>query len=161
MGNYTNPDAAGCLLEATACAQVIRELERVTEKFKRKIEREAEKRREELRAALKYESLTEIHDAYGYDMITEQQYQLYTELFERGEAALEDHVPTRAERVHHILLSIRRELNELTHADLIHKVKSAVPSVRNVIVTAPAEDIFLEEDKIILPSAVSVTVQGV
>ena len=55
----------------------------------------------------------------------------------------------------------RRELNELTHADLIHKVKSAVPSVRNVIVTAPAEDVFLEEDKIILPSAVSVTVQGV
>ena len=61
------------------------------------------------------------------------------------------------------LLRIRQrsELNELTHADLIHKVKSAVPSVRNVIVTAPAEDIFLEEDKIILPSAVSVTVQGV
>ncbi|MCX4372882.1 MAG: adenylosuccinate lyase [Dysosmobacter sp.] len=110
MGNYTNPDAAGCLLEAAACAQVIRELDRVTEKFKRKIEREAEKRREELRAALEYESLAEIHDAYGYDMITEQQYQLYTELFERGEAVLEDHAPTRAERVHYILLSIRREL---------------------------------------------------
>ena len=55
MGNYTNPDAAGCLLEAEACAQVIRELERLAEKFKRKIEREAEKRREELRAALEYE----------------------------------------------------------------------------------------------------------
>lgn len=110
MGNYTDPDSAGCLLEAEACALVIRELDRSAEKFKRKIERESEKRQEELRMALEYESLAEIHDAYGYDMITEQQYQLYTDLFEQGEAALEDHAPTRAERAHHILLSIRRDL---------------------------------------------------
>ncbi|WP_289834933.1 baseplate J/gp47 family protein [uncultured Phocaeicola sp.] len=55
----------------------------------------------------------------------------------------------------------RRELNELTHADLIHKVKSAVPSVRNVTVTIPETDIFLDADKIILPSTISITVQGV
>lgn len=55
----------------------------------------------------------------------------------------------------------RRELNELTHADIIHKVKSDVSEVRNVIVTTPAEDLFLDEGKVILPGTITVTIQGV
>ncbi|MCI9121141.1 MAG: baseplate J protein [Oscillibacter sp.] len=55
----------------------------------------------------------------------------------------------------------RRELNELTHADIIYKVKSELPDVRNVIVTAPEEDLFLDKGKVILPGEITVTVEGV
>ena len=55
----------------------------------------------------------------------------------------------------------RRVFNELTHADLIHKIKSDVSVVRNVTVTAPAEDLFLATDKVILPGTITVSVEGV
>lgn len=55
----------------------------------------------------------------------------------------------------------RRELNELTHADIIYKVKSDVSDIRNVVVTTPAQDLFLDDDKVILPGTITVTVQGV
>lgn len=55
----------------------------------------------------------------------------------------------------------RRVFNELTHADLIHKIKSNVSVVRNVTVTAPAEDLFLATDKVILPGTITVSVEGV
>ncbi|SHI88171.1 baseplate J/gp47 family protein [Lutispora thermophila] len=59
------------------------------------------------------------------------------------------------------LLQIRknRELNELTHADIVYAVKSKVASVRNVKVTIPSEDVFLESDKVIILGEVSVTVE--
>ena len=56
-------------------------------------------------------------------------------------------------------ISKSRVLNELTHADLIYTVKSGVPAVRNVIVTAPAADMFLESDKVILPGSITVTIE--
>lgn len=55
----------------------------------------------------------------------------------------------------------RRELNELTHADIIYKVKSEVPNIRNVTITTPADDLFLPSDKVILPGEITVTIQGV
>lgn len=55
----------------------------------------------------------------------------------------------------------RREFHELTHADIIYKIKSEVSSVRNVTVTLPAEDLFLDSDQVILPGEISVTVEGV
>ena len=55
----------------------------------------------------------------------------------------------------------RRVFNELTHADLIHKVKSDVSVVRNVTVTTPTEDLFLATDKVILPGTITVSVEGV
>lgn len=55
----------------------------------------------------------------------------------------------------------RREFNELTHADIIHKIKSDVHVVRNVTVTKPSEDLFLEKNKVILPGEITVTVEGV
>lgn len=36
-----------------------------------------------------------------------------------------------------------------------------VPSVRNVTVTAPAADLFLERGKVILPGQLTVSIQGV
>lgn len=58
-------------------------------------------------------------------------------------------------------ISKSRVLNELTHADLIFKVKSDVTGVRNVTITSPAADLFLSTDKVILPGEITVTVQGV
>lgn len=59
------------------------------------------------------------------------------------------------------LLQIRknRELNELTHADLVYAIKSKVSAIRNVKVTVPTADVFLSNDKVIILGAVSVTVE--
>lgn len=58
-------------------------------------------------------------------------------------------------------LTKTRTLYELTHADLIFKIKSDVTTVRNVIVTTPPEDVALTNDKVIMPGTITVTVQGV
>lgn len=61
------------------------------------------------------------------------------------------------------LLRIRksRALNELTHADIIFRVKSDVPILRNVTVTQPPADLMLERSKVILASEITVTITGV
>lgn len=55
----------------------------------------------------------------------------------------------------------RRELHELTHADIIHKVKTEISDIRNVTVTMPEADLFLDKGKVILPGEITITVQGV
>lgn len=54
-----------------------------------------------------------------------------------------------------------RTLNELTHADLIFKVKKDIPALRNVTVSTPAADLFLATGKVILPGEIAVTITGV
>lgn len=54
-----------------------------------------------------------------------------------------------------------RNLNELTIADIIFTVKSKVSEIQNVKVTAPAEDVLLESDKIVIAGEITVTVQKV
>lgn len=71
-------------------------------------------------------------------------------LAERTESAVIDLLKLRG----------RRELNELTHADIICKVKSEVAQIRNVIVTTPEADLFLSDDKIIIPGTITVTING-
>lgn len=58
-------------------------------------------------------------------------------------------------------ISRARKLNELTHADIIYAVKRDVSVVRNVIVTSPAQDLFLASNKVILPGTITVTIEGV
>lgn len=54
-----------------------------------------------------------------------------------------------------------RNLNELTVADVIFTVKSKVSEIQNVKVTAPAEDVLLSSDKIVIAGEITVTVQKV
>lgn len=54
-----------------------------------------------------------------------------------------------------------RNLNELTIADIIFTVKSKVSEIQNVKVTAPAEDVLLSSDKIVIAGEITVTVQKV
>ncbi|PYG86745.1 putative phage protein gp47/JayE [Ruminiclostridium sufflavum DSM 19573] len=56
-------------------------------------------------------------------------------------------------------ISKDRNLNELTHADIIYAVKGSASYVRNVKVTIPSEDIFLENDKVIVLGEISLTVE--
>ena len=53
---YTNPDAAGYLLEADACKKVEAELRRLADKYQRKIDRERAARETEFEACLLYTS---------------------------------------------------------------------------------------------------------
>lgn len=107
---YTNPDAAGYLLEADACKKVEAELKRVADKYQRKIDREHAARKAEFEAVMEYRSETEILDAYGWEFITEQQYDRYLDIFRRGQEALDDHLPTVNELTHKILLRILSDI---------------------------------------------------
>lgn len=70
-------------------------------------------------------------------------------LAERVQAAVTDLLKLRG----------RREFNELTHADIIYKVKNEISVIRNVTVTEPAADLFLDSDKVIMPGTISVTIE--
>ncbi len=72
---YTNPDAAGYLLEADACKKVEAELRRIADKYQRKIDREQAAREAEFEAAMQYRSENELLEAYGWEIITEKQYE--------------------------------------------------------------------------------------
>lgn len=108
---YTNPDAAGYLLEADACKKVVAELSRIADKYQRKIDREQAARETEFEAAMQYRSENELLDAYGWEVITETQYELYLDLFRRGRKALENHAPTVNEAAHQILLRILSDID--------------------------------------------------
>ena len=110
MNVYTNPDSGGCLLEAEACKLIIKELDRIREKYQRKVDREKEARRKELAAVMEYANEGEILDAYGCEIITRQQYERCVDVFRQGESMLENHPPTKAERVCKILFRIRRDI---------------------------------------------------
>lgn len=108
---YTNPDAAGYLLEADACKKVVAELRRIADKYQRKIDREQAARETEFEAAMQYRSENELLDAYGWEFITVKQYELYLDLFRRGREALENHAPTVNEAAHRILLRILSDID--------------------------------------------------
>mgnify|MGYP005775246573 CR=1 FL=1 len=109
--NYTNPDAAGFLLEADACKKVEAELRRSADKYQRKIDREQAEREAEFEAAMQYRSEGELLDAYGWEIITEKQYIRYLDIFRQGCAALENHAPTVNELAHRILLRILSDID--------------------------------------------------
>ena len=107
---YTNPDAAGYLLEADACKKVEAELRRLADKYQRKIDRERAARETEFEAAMQYRSENDLLDAYGWEVITEKQYEIYLDIFRRGRDALENHAPTVNEAVNRILLRILSDI---------------------------------------------------
>jgi uncharacterized phage protein gp47/JayE len=70
------------------------------------------------------------------------------------------------ERVESTILTImkiskNRNLNELLHSDLIFAIRRDIPSIVNVKVALPADDLILSADTVILPGTISVTIQEV
>lgn len=103
MRKYTDPSAAGYLLEAKACSKVLKDLRRSAEKYKRKVEKEQEERKKEFETVMGYRSEEDIRDAYGWEFITEAQFDRYIDIFRKGEQALEEHTPTVNELTYQIL----------------------------------------------------------
>lgn len=91
---YTNPQAAGYLLEAKACEVVCKELRRTADKFQRAVQKEAADRQSEFETTMQYDSERQIQDDYGWGFITEKQYERYMDLFHHGQEALEKAPPT-------------------------------------------------------------------
>lgn len=110
---YTNPEAAGYLLEAKACEKVLKELRRIAEKLQRAVDKEAAVRQSEFETALQYTSEREIQDDFGWGFFSEAQYDRYLDLFREGQAALEKHTPTKTE----LALSILRRMIADVEAD--------------------------------------------
>lgn len=111
MNNYTNPSSAGYLLEADACKKVLKDLQRSADKYKRKVEKEQADRRREFETVMGYRSEDDIRDAYGWDFITEAQFERYIEIFRNGEKALERSTPTVNELTYRILCRIISDID--------------------------------------------------
>ena len=74
---YLNSEAHGYLMEAKACKLLLKDLERIRAKLRRHIEKEAADREAEFKAAMQYHSESDIQEAYGWEFISEQQYERY------------------------------------------------------------------------------------
>lgn len=107
---YTNPDAHGYLMEAKACKKIRTEIDRIIAKYNRAIEREKAARKAEFETVMQYRSEREIQDDYGYELITEEQYDRYLQIFRDGQEALENTQPTVNELVVSILHRINGDL---------------------------------------------------
>ena len=107
---YSDPKKAGALMEADACDKVLREMDRLIDKYERHVNKEADKRREEFELVMGYRSEADIQEAYGWEFITQAQYERYLEMFRAGNSAMENHEPTVTERALAILRAFRRDL---------------------------------------------------
>ena len=103
---YLNPLAHGYLLEAKACEKVIKELRRIVAKLEKAVSKEAVSRQAEFQSAMQYTSEQQIQDDYGWEFITEAQYERYLQLFREGESAMEHHEST----VNEVALSVARRI---------------------------------------------------
>ena len=108
---YLNSEAHGYLMEAKACKLLLKDLERIRAKLKRHIEKEAADREAEFEAAMQYHSESDIQEAYGWEFISEQQYERYLELFRQGRKALDEHSPTVTELALSILNRIFQDID--------------------------------------------------
>lgn len=106
MKKYTNPQAHGYLLEAKACEKVVKELNRIAEKYQRAVDKEAAARQTEFEAVMQYTSERQIQDDYGWDFITGAQYYRYLDLFRHVKESLENAAPTPKVLARNILLRI-------------------------------------------------------
>ncbi len=117
-------------MEAAACKKVIKELTRIADKLQRAISQEESARKKDLAAALEYESEREIQDAYGFDCISEAQYELYQKIFEEGQQVLDSREKTVNELalsvINRILADISEEQKEWEFSALSPKDQAAV-----------------------------------
>ena len=113
---YLNSEAHGYLMEAKACKLLLKDLERIRAKLRRHIEKEAADREAEFEAAMQYHSESDIQEAYGWEFISEQQYEHYLELFRQGRRALDEHSPTVTE----LALSILNRIFQDIDRDCLH-----------------------------------------
>ena len=73
----------------------------------------------------------------------------------------EDELENKASAViiDYFKISTERELNKLTHFDLMYALKSSLSIIKNVKITEPAEDVMLDNDKVLLLGAIDITIE--
>ncbi|OPY64102.1 MAG: hypothetical protein A4E56_00156 [Pelotomaculum sp. PtaU1.Bin065] len=85
----------GMKLDAEGCRLLIKKLESVNKTLEARVEREKSKRAERASAISEYKTEADIQDAYGYDLITDDERRQLLEQLETGEKYVED-TETRA-----------------------------------------------------------------
>lgn len=80
------------ILEIQSRKVVIEKIKNAYKRLKRQAEANYDKRKLKIQSASEYKSVDEAHDAWGYDCITEKQYNEIRKIFEQGEEYLEKHV---------------------------------------------------------------------
>lgn len=100
----------GLILHADGCSFLLEECERVYSKLKKRIAKQEEKRKAEFAEIFSYRSVDEICDAYGYGYITDSQRRKYIEIFEKGQAALDEPLENKYTAALDVLLRIMKQL---------------------------------------------------
>ena len=80
------------LLEIQSRKEVLKKIENAYKRLKKQAEANYEKRKANVQAASEYKSIDEAHDAWGYDCITEQEYNEIVKVFEQGAEFVEKHL---------------------------------------------------------------------
>ena len=103
MSKYTDLSAAGYLLEVDACGKVLKSSGAARKNTSVRLNRNRKPEKKEFETVMGYRSEEDIRDAYGWEFITEAQFDRYIEIFRKGEQALEEHSPTVNELTYRIL----------------------------------------------------------
>lgn len=80
------------LLEIQSRKEVLKKIENAYKRLKKQAEANYEKRKAKVQAASEYKSIDEAHDAWGYDCITEQEYNEIVKVLEQGAEFVEKHL---------------------------------------------------------------------
>lgn len=72
------------VLEIQSRKEVLKKIENPYERLKRQAEANYEKRKQKVQSVGEYRTVEEAHEAYGYDCITEREYNEIVEIFEKG-----------------------------------------------------------------------------
>ncbi|MBQ2921972.1 MAG: adenylosuccinate lyase [Tyzzerella sp.] len=107
---YDMSEKNGLILHAEGCSILLKECERIYLKLKKRIAKQEEKRKAEFAEIFSYRSVDEICDAYGYDLITDNQRRKYIELFEKGKEALDEPLENKDTAALDILLRFTKQL---------------------------------------------------
>lgn len=78
------------VLEIQSRKEVLKKIENPYERLKRQAEANYEKRKQKVQVASEYRTVEEAHEAYGYDCITEQEYNEIVVIFEKGKEYVEN-----------------------------------------------------------------------
>lgn len=79
-------------LEIKARKEVLKKLENPLKRLRQQADANYEKRKTRIQAAREYGSIEEAHDAWGYDCITEEEYEEIKRVFELGDEYVEKHI---------------------------------------------------------------------
>lgn len=79
-------------LEIRSRKAVLEKIENAYQRLKKQALANYEKRKAKVQQASEYKTVEELHDAWGYDCITEDEYYEILKIFEQGEEYVEKHL---------------------------------------------------------------------